>query len=146
VTVFARDYSKDHGKGASGKKIWAYCFTYEKVRYRKTGFRSKKDAQYAEERRRKEVILGMPDFLPARVASPIRWRRTSPRLGVLSPGTPCGTGTRISAILCSGEEGGWFTHRYALYVAALFRVQGGDGWRGSLYDFPVGGTHIHCHD
>ena len=57
MTVFARDYHKDHGKGASGKKTWAYCFTYGKVRYRKTGFRSKKDAQYAEEKRRKEVIF-----------------------------------------------------------------------------------------
>lgn len=69
MTVYGRDYARDHGCAPTGKRVWAYAFTYQKRRYRKTGFRTKSEALLAEERRRKEVILDRREIIPSRKAT-----------------------------------------------------------------------------
>ena len=49
--IYRREYEKD------GKPIWGYAFTHRHRRYRKAGFTTKREAEYAEQILRKTVIL-----------------------------------------------------------------------------------------
>jgi integrase len=51
MSVTRREYDKD------GKPTWGYAFSYRHRRYRKAGFLTKREAEYAEQVTRKTVIL-----------------------------------------------------------------------------------------
>lgn len=59
-------YQREYFKKAIGKNPWYYCFRYRKQKYLKVGFATKGEAQLAEERVRKTVIL---DNKPVTVAT-----------------------------------------------------------------------------
>src|ERR1017187_2310255 len=51
MSVTRREYDRD------GKATWGYAFSYRHRRYRKAGFLTKREAEYAEQVMRKTVIL-----------------------------------------------------------------------------------------
>lgn len=57
MSVYRRDYAKEWNKPSAGETVWAYAFSYRKVRYRAAGFKTKREAELAEEKARHEVIL-----------------------------------------------------------------------------------------
>ena len=57
MSVYRRDYAKEWNKPSAGETVWAYAFSYRKVRYRAAGFKTKREADLAEEKARHEVIL-----------------------------------------------------------------------------------------
>jgi len=59
-------YQREYFKQAIGKKPWFYCFRYRKQKFVQSGFLTKAEAQLAEERVRKTVIL---DNKPVTVAT-----------------------------------------------------------------------------
>ncbi len=50
-------YQREYFKKSIGKKPWFFCFRYGKQKYVRSGFMTKSEAQMAEERLRKTVIL-----------------------------------------------------------------------------------------
>ncbi|HPF98998.1 MAG TPA: site-specific integrase [Kiritimatiellia bacterium] len=69
MTVYRRDYAREWGSGPKAESAWAYTFSYQKVRYRKSGFLSKREAEMAEQRARKEVIFDGKRLVPLRYAT-----------------------------------------------------------------------------
>ena len=52
MAVMKSDYTSEK----TGKLVWRYDFTYQKIRYRKKGFATKSEALKEEESKRREVI------------------------------------------------------------------------------------------
>ena len=69
MTVYRRDYANEMDADEHGDPVWAYAFSYQKVRYRKSGFYSKKEAEMAEQRARKEVIFDGKRLTPLKYAT-----------------------------------------------------------------------------
>jgi integrase len=57
MSVYRRNYAKELGKEATGEAAWAYCFRYRKVRYRSAGFKTKREAELAQDKARSDVIV-----------------------------------------------------------------------------------------
>jgi len=55
--VYQRNYLEELNRGTS-KPVWAYAFSYKKVRYRESGYHSKREAQHAEQIARQQAMFG----------------------------------------------------------------------------------------
>lgn len=57
MSVFRRDYAKEAGKKSAGGGVWAYAFRFRKIRYREVGFKTRREAEIAQDKARSDVIL-----------------------------------------------------------------------------------------
>ncbi|HPG00222.1 MAG TPA: tyrosine-type recombinase/integrase [Kiritimatiellia bacterium] len=65
MSVYKRDYKNEHDGDENGEKRWAYAFSYNKVRYRKAGFLTRREAELAEQKARSEVIVNGHRLIPS---------------------------------------------------------------------------------
>lgn len=56
MSVYKRDYDRETDPNAKGDEVWAYSFKFRKMRYRKSGFRTKRDAEFAEAKAREGAM------------------------------------------------------------------------------------------
>ena len=56
MSVTRREYDQD------GKPVWGYAFSYRHRRYRKAGFETKREAEFAEQVMRKTVMIDLPMY------------------------------------------------------------------------------------
>lgn len=57
MSVYRRDYANEIDRAAHSDGIWAYAFTYRKYRYRRSGFLTKREAEFAEAKAREEAMF-----------------------------------------------------------------------------------------
>jgi integrase len=57
MAVYRRDYRDEKDKPRRGESVWAYAFAHRKVRYRQTGFPTKRAAELAETKAREQVMV-----------------------------------------------------------------------------------------
>lgn len=55
MSVYRRDYGKERGVGRQ-EAVWAYAFSYRRLRCRRSGFRSRSEAALAEARARDQLV------------------------------------------------------------------------------------------
>lgn len=57
MSVYRRDYASEFDPADSSGGVWAYAFTYNKYRYRKAGFVTKREAELSEAKAREEAMF-----------------------------------------------------------------------------------------
>ena len=57
MSVYRRDYAKEIDPNEGSVGVWAYAFVYRKYRYRKSGFRTKREAELSEAKAREEAMF-----------------------------------------------------------------------------------------